>query len=249
MTTDTKLKKVYDESVMTGLFNGAKDAHMEVFIWKLVGGSKYLANVKIEAVRKTRKDLCVVPAPGYEKQVQELMGSQEFIDFYIPESALLFRCKIRQTEAPVRYYVCYPEFTAQVERRKEFRLNVHDSAEVKVGFSKSTIDPRPMTQVFTKTCFDVSAGGFSFLVSRMESKFFKIHDPIRNIDVKIGDRKAKVNAEIALIKEIEPDQTNGLTYKVWRVCCRFSQIDHLTEKHIQRFILERIKDDLHVING
>lgn len=246
---DNKLKKVHDEAIIHSLISSAKESEFEVFIWKLIGGSKHLANVKIESIRKVRSDFCIIPVAGHERQVQDLMSSQDFIDLYVPESALLLRCKIRQTDAPFRYYLQLPEFVAQVERRKSLRLNVYDSEEVKLSFGKSVSVPRPMSQHFHKACFDISTGGFSFLVSRMESKFFQINDPIRTIEIKAGGWSTKVNAEIALIKEIEPDEFNGLTYKVWRICCRFSQIDQISKKHLEKFIFERIKDELHVING
>ncbi len=246
---DNKLKRVQDEAVIHSLLSSTKESEMEVFIWRLVGGSKHLANIKIESIRKARKDFCITPIPGHERQVQDLMSSQDFIDLYVPESALLLRCKIRQTDAPYRYYLQVPEFVAQVERRKSLRLNTYDSEEVKISFGKSVSTPRPMSQHFHKSCLDVSTGGFSFLVSRMESKFFQINDPIRTIEIKAGSWSTKVNAEIALIKEIEPDEFNGLTYKVWRICCRFSQIDQISKKHLEKFIFERIKDELHVING
>lgn len=247
MTTENKLKKIYDQTLISNLLTSAKDLKHEVFIWKLVGGSKYLANVRIESVRTARNDFAIVPTDGSDRKVQELMGGQSFIDLYIPDSALLLRCDVRQTDAPVRYYVHIPKFVAQVERRKHVRLQVYQSDEVKLSFTKVMIEPKPMSQQFKKSCFDVSSGGFSFLVSRMESKFFKINDPIRNIVIQIGDRNSMVNAEIALIKEVEPDQINGLTYKVWRICCRFSQIDHMTKKHLEMFILERIKEELDAI--
>jgi hypothetical protein len=249
LNNDNKLKKVQDEAIIHNLISSAKEAELEVFIWRLVGGSKHLTNVRIESIRKQRKDFCIIPVPGHERQVQELMTGQGYIDLYVPDSALLLRCNIRQADAPFRYYLTIPAFVAQVERRKSFRLNVYDTEDVKISFGKSVTVPRVMSQHFHKACFDVSTGGFSFLVSRMESKFFQINDPIRTIEIKAGQWATKVNAEIALIKEIEPDEYNGLTYKVWRICCRFSQIDQISKKHMEKYIFERIKDELHVING
>lgn len=249
MNNDNKLKKVQDEAIIHNLISGAKDAELEVFIWRLVGCSKHLANVRIESIRKHRKDFCIIPIAGHERQVQELMTGQGYIDLYVPDSALLLRCNIRQADAPFRYYLQIPTFVAQVERRKSFRLNVYEADDVKISFGKTVSVPRQMSQHFHKSCFDVSTGGFSFLVSRMESKFFQINDPIRTIEIKTGNWATKVNAEIALIKEVEPDEYNGLTYKVWRICCRFSQIDQISKKHLEKYIFERIKDELHVING
>lgn len=249
MVNDNKLKKVHDEAIIHSLISGAKEAELEVFIWRLVAGSKHLANVRIESIRKNRNDFCIVPISGHERDVQAMLTSQDTIDLYIPDSALLLRCKIRQADAPFRYYLQIPDFVAQVERRKSFRLNVYQSEDVKISFGKTTSHPRTMSQHFHKQCFDISTGGFSFFVSRIESKFFNVNDPIRTIEFKAGGFTLKVNAEVALMKEVEPDEFNGLTYKVWRVCCRFSQIDQISKKHLEKFIFERIKDELHAING
>lgn len=245
---DNKLKKVKDEATILGLINGAKEENFEVFIWKLVGGSKHLGQVRIESVRKVRKDFCIIPMEGQDRQVQDLMGSQGHIDLYIPDAALLMRCQVKQTDAPIRYYLHLPEFVAQVERRKSLRLNVYEGDEVKVCFSKSVTVPRPMSQYFLKSCMDISNGGFSFFVSKMESKFFRTGDPIPAVEIKAGDWSAKLTAEVTTVKEVDPDEYNGLTYKVWRVSCRFQQIDQISKKYLDKFILERIKEELHAIN-
>ncbi len=245
--SDQQLQKIHDHAVIMKLLNGAKESQLEVFVWRLVGGSKYLAKVRVEAIRKQRSDFMIVPLDDQSEVVQEMLVGQNSIDLYIPESALLFRAQIRQVDAPQRYYLGFPDFVAQVERRKNLRLQVYESDEIKINFSKMMMAVRPLNQQFHKTCFDISSGGFSFMASRMESKFFKINDPIRTIEFEVDKKKFYVNAEVALIKEIEPDEFNGLTYKVWRVCCRFSQIDQNARKFLEVFILEKIKEKLNAI--
>lgn len=230
------------------LLSGAKEGNAEVFIWKLIGNEKHLGQVRIESIRKTRKDFCLIPAEGQDRLVQDLMGGHNYVDLYIPDSALLLRCNIKQTDAPYRYYLQLPNFVAQVERRKSFRLNVHQSSEVRLSFGKSANGPRPMSQHFLKDCFDISTGGFSFFVSKMEMKFFQTNDAIPMVEIKAGDWATKISAEITTVREVEPDEYNGLTYKVWRVSCRFSQIDQISKKYLEKFIFERIKDELHAIN-
>src|SRR5665647_3591421 len=122
----------------------------EVFIWRLVGNTKHLGKVRIESVRKMRKDFCITPAEGQDRQVQDLMGTQSYIDLYVPESALLLRCPIKTTDAPYRYYLQLPSFVAQVERRNSFRLNVHDTSDVQISFGKTITDPRKLSQHFVK---------------------------------------------------------------------------------------------------
>lgn len=248
LVNGNKLKKVKDEATILSLLSGAKENNAEVFLWKLIGNTKHLGQVRIESIRKARKDFCIIPAEGQDRLVQDLMGSHSYVDLYIPHSALLLRCNIKQTDAPFRYYLQLPDFVAQVDRRKSFRLNVHNTSEVKISFGKSVNLPRPMSQHFLKDCFDVSTGGFSFFVSKMENKFFQVNDQIPKVDIKAGDWSTKAAAEIVMIREIEPDEYNGFTYKVWRVSCRFTQIDQISKKYLEKFIFERIKEELHVIN-
>lgn len=82
----------------------------------------------------------------------------------------------------------------------------------------------------------------------MEAKFFEVSDDIASVEFKTKEWGAKLNAEITAIRETEPDEINGLNYKALRVCCRFKQIDQISRKYIEKFILERIKDELHAIN-
>lgn len=245
---DNQLKKVKDEYAILSLLFGTKDNSADVFVWKLIGNTKHLGQVRIESIRKMRNDFCIIPAEGQDRAVQDLMSGQSFVDLYIPDSSLLLRCSVKQTDAPFRYYLKIPEFVAQVDRRKSLRLNTYESSEVKVSFGKSVTLPRPMSQYFLKDCFDISPGGFSFFISKMESKFFQLNDPIAMVEIKAGKWATHVDAEIVTIREVEPDEFNGLTYKVWRVSCRFSKIDQISRKYLEKFIFERIKDELHAIN-
>lgn len=249
MVSDNKLKKVNDQATIQNLLLGVKDSNAEVFLWKLIGNTKHLGQVRIESIRKARRDFCIVPADGQDRLIQELMGSQSYVDIYIPQAALIFRCNIKQTDAPYRYYLQIPDLVAQVERRKSFRLNVHNTSEVKVSFGKTVKLPRPMSQHFLKECFDISSGGFSFFISKMESKFFLPNDSIPLVELKAGNWSTKAAAEVVTIREIEPDEHNGLSYKVWRVSCRFTQIDQISKKYLEKYIFERIKDELHAINS
>jgi hypothetical protein len=245
---DNMLKKVQDEATIYNLLSGIKENSSDTYVWRLVGNSKHLAQVRIEAIRKSRKDFCIIPVEGQEQLVHELIGHHSQIDMYVPDSALLLRCVIRTADAPLRYYLQIPDVVAQVERRKNIRLNVHASSEVKISFAKTVLTPRQMTQHFAKDCFDFSTGGFSFLVSKMEFKFFQIGDKISSVDLKAGNHTTKSAAEVVMIREIEPDEFNGFSYKVWRISCRFSELDMISKKYFEKFIFERIKDELRAIN-
>lgn len=242
-----ELKKVKDLPTILSLIGTVKEERLEVFLWRFIGGSKHMALVRIESIRKLRGDFCIVPAEGQDRQVQEVIGSLNHIDLYVPESSLLLRCSIRQTDAPFRYYLEIPKFVAQVDRRQSFRLNVHEESDVFLSFAKTMLAPKLTKQHFHKACFDISTGGFSFYVSKAEFKFFSVTDEIPVVEIKTKGWAGKFTAVVSAIRETEPDEKNGLAYKVFRVSCSFTQIDQISKKYLEKYIFERIKDELHAI--
>lgn len=249
MKDGNKLKKIEDTNQILLNIMSAKDECSEIYVWRFVGATKHIGLSRIEAVRKQRNDFCIVPADGQDRVLQEMLGGQTHIDLYIPSKCILMRCRLKQTDAPFRYYLEFPEFFAQAERRKDLRLNVYDQQEIKVSFGKTITVPRTMSQFFLKACFDVSSGGLSFLVSRSEAKMFLSNDPIASMEIKTTGWSTKVAAQVIAIRETEPDVANGFPYKVWRVSCQITQIDPVAKKQLEKFIFERIKEELHAING
>lgn len=249
MNNGNKLNKVYDIFQILSHLNSAKEMSNEIYVWRFVAGSKHLALGRIEAVRKQRNDFCIVPGEGQDRILQDLISGQSQVDLFIPSMSVLMRCRIKSTDAPFRYYLEMPEFIAQAERRKELRLNVYDQEEIKVSFGKTVTLPRTMSQFFLKSCFDVSTGGISFFVSKTESKLFQAEDVISTMELKAQSWSAKISAKVLSIRETDPDEANGFPYKVWRVSCQITQIDSLSKKQLEKFIFERIKDELHAING
>lgn len=245
---DSVFTRIDDKDTVLKYLTSIKESSGSALIWKIIGDSKFTAEVKIEAIRKTRGDFILVPDEGDADKVQSLMGTNGFIDFYIPESSLIFRCKIRQTEAPVRYFLEVPEFMAQIERRQSLRLDLSDSNEVTIKFSKHQEPSKTIQQKFSKNCFDISAGGLSFLVSRLESKSFKVNDFIRAVEIQTPQWKSQVILQVALVKELTPDENSDISYKAWKVSCRFISLDDISKKYLTKFVFERLKSNEHVIN-
>ncbi len=245
---DNKLLKISDSSTIYSFLLQAKDKDCDVYVWKFVGSIKYLSKVRIELVRKSRNDISIIPSDGCERQVEDIMASQSYIDIFIPDFVLLFRCKIKQADVPERYYLKIPDFVAQLDRRKSLRFNSYDDSQVKVVFSKSAPSPKSVKQHFLKNCFDISPGGYSFYISKAELRFFNIDEEVIQIQLKIGDWSTLVKTKIQGIRELEPDELNKLNYKAYRISCSFVDIDSASKKYLERFIFEQIKLELHAIN-
>jgi hypothetical protein len=240
--------KVTDEGIIMNLLSGANDRKSDVFIWRFFGNLKHIGQVRIDYIRKNRKDFCITPTEGQGQIIHNLIHLQDWVDLYIPESLAMLRCSLKSVDSSNRYFLKIPEFAGQVERRKSLRLNVYETSEVKLSFTKSPSLSSSTSQRFIKDCFDLSSGGFSFLVSRMELKFFQINESIQTLELKTSDWMTTVSASVRSLLEVEPDEYNNLPYKVWRVNCSFLSIDKNSQKFLEKFIFERIKNDLSVIN-
>lgn len=245
---DNKLLKISDVDTIYHFLLQVKDKDCDVYVWKLIGNSKYLSKVKIELVRKARNDISIIPLAGFETEVEDIMATQSYIDIFIPEFVLLFRCKIKQADSPERYYLKFPDFVAQLDRRKSLRLTSYDESQVKIVFSKSTLGPKSIKQHFLKNCFDISLGGCSFYISKAELRYFNIDDSNLSLQLKVGDWSTNVKCKIQGIRELEPNETNRLNYKAFRISCSFIEIDSISKKYLERYIFEQIKLELHAIN-
>lgn len=225
----------------------AKNRNSTIYAWRLILKKSHFCQVKIESIKKNKKEILISSCDD-DDNLHDLFGNQAEIDLYIPDASILLRLSIKNFESSGKYHLSLPDFIVQIERRKSLRINTYESSDLKVNFLKTIIMMRATSQLFQKTCFDISTGGFAFLVSKMELKFFKKDDPIINIDLRIKNFKSTVSAQVKTILEIEPDEFNGLPYKVWRVSCSFVGIDDITKKHIEKYIFERINQDLSAIN-
>lgn len=247
LSNEVKFTQITSISAIYELLQSAKDFTSDVFIWRLLAGEEHLGHVRVESLNKTRKDFTIVSHSLHEKIVQNLLLNQSTIDFYIPNSSLLFRCHIKSSEGGQRYTFHFPVEISQVDRRSTSRINTHQEEDLGIQFLAKS--ERGVSQQFLKKCFDMSAGGLSFYTSRMEQKFFQDGSLISEMKIKTEKWATKVDAEVVMIKEMEPNEFNGIPYKVWRVCCRFKGLDDLHKQQLNRYILQKIKDELHAINA
>ena len=132
---------------------------------------------------------------------------------------------------------------AQVDRRKDMRLFIESGMRADLNFTKQGHGQRVLTQRFNKTCFDLSAGGFSFVISRPEAKLFKVNDEISNVEMILGDKKLKVNCNVINMFEIEPTSQNQLHYKGWKVSVKYKDLPKNYHRFINEYVFRYIDID------
>ncbi len=203
--------------------------------------------MKIESFRKSDSVLCLVSVDENLGLVKEIVGTLGHVDLYIPDCAMLFRCDLKSTDRGQRYYLKIPPLVVQLERRKSLRLVTTEEDPVSVAITKSVKRMGGGTQQFKKPCVDISVGGFSIYVSKLELKHFQIGDEISSGEISFQTRKISITAQVCSILEIAPDDFNKNPYKIWRVNFRLKSHDQLSMRQLEKFIFEKINQDLHVI--
>lgn len=238
------LEKNYDEYAIDSIINNTKNDEKTVLAWKFISGKKVTVEVSFYIIRKARKEIVVRAASRQGiKQLGELAASANNLNFYLPQDLVLFQSEVKQIEANGDLRVTIPSMIAQVDRRKKFRLFVENGINVGLKFKKQGHGQRQVEQLFSKECFDISANGLSFIVSKPERKFFEMADKVHNIELNIDGSSMTIDAEVVSLQEIQPAANNNLHYKGWKIALRYTQITDEDVKTIDDFVFRYLDFD------
>lgn len=230
---------------MYSQFLRIKEHGYECFIWRFIGDKKYLAKINLNIFRKSKKEFTILPDQKDLETYSLVIGALDEVNLYIPSAALLFRCQISDQNQKGEVTLKFPEFIAQIERRKFPRLETYKEDIARSYFSKCLMGSKIHTQYFQKTCYDLSAGGFSILVSKVETSFFQKEDTIEGIEITFDGRKISSHAQIMHIQPIEPGEGSDIIYKVWKISFKFTSLSVKDFEFLSRHIFEKLtKEDI-----
>jgi len=133
-----------------------------------------------------------------------------------------------------------PCMIAQINRRKSLRLFIENGMKAQVSFLKQNHGQLKRTQQFKRMCFDISGGGISFIISKMQKQFFRDADKIKKVSLYIEDFEIDAEARVVNLLEIIPNSKNELNYKGWKVCLEFSFIRPEDKKRIDEYVFKYI---------
>lgn len=238
------LKKNYSAWAIFSLINNSKLNDRSIVGWRMIGGKKVTVDLFIRVIRKFRNELVVrATHPEGRNTIANLIAGSDKLNLYLPEDLVLFQSTVKKSDSNGDIVITVPEMIAQIDRRKHLRLFCEEEMDVTIGFSKQNHGQRISTQLFDKKCFDVSAGGLSFIISKIESKFFETGDYLQGINLLLGPRNTVINAEIVNILDIEPDERNGLHYKGKKVCVSYVDPTVNQQKVINDFVFKYVQID------
>lgn len=231
------LKKNRNAWAIFSILNNAKVQARPAIAWRMSAGKKVTADVFIRVIRKSRNEILFRGVdPANHKLFSSLVSGRDKINFFLPEEMVLFQTEVKSFDSSGDATVHIPEMIAQIDRRKHMRLYTGDMTLARAKFQKQTHMQRGNIQLFDKTCFDISAGGFSFIASKLESKFFMKDDKIETVKILAEDTEITVSGKIVNILDVEPDGRNNLHYKARKICVRYDRIEPKDRQFLNDFV-------------
>lgn len=243
----SKLKKNFSDWAIFSIINNAKIQDKEVIGWRLIGGKKVTAQVKIRVIRKSRDEIVIIPVSDVDmSDFNTVLSGMDKLNIYLPNDMVLFQSIIKYKQQD-EVVISIPKMIAQIDRRNYLRLVARPELNIRLSFYKKGHTLRENVQSFDKPCFDISAGGLSFVISRLESKFFKVGDYISKMNLMIGDIKIPLNGEVVNIFEVNPEHGNNLHYKGWKICMKYKGINDKLQQLIDNYVFKNIDSQIDVI--
>ncbi len=236
---DNKLKKIHGDKLIGHMLVTAKERQDQAHIWRFVGDKKMMAGVRLDIILLARGEFVFSPLPGQEEAFAHVMGASDNVNFFLPHACLLFQSPSKGRWQAGGWVAKFPEFLAQVERRKWLRMAAEGDPRLRAQFSKQVALPRPSTQFFGKTLLDLGAGGASLAMSRAEARFFTPGEDIRNFELLVDGRKIRITAKVLRVQEVALGEGRP---RGWKVSLRFDAIDPKDQDHLCKFVFQNLGD-------
>jgi c-di-GMP-binding flagellar brake protein YcgR len=241
VSSQQKLKENRNPKVISELITSTKEKMGPVLVWIMHGEEKVTVEMWIQIIRKSKNELVFRTRTQNVPMVHSLVGSREHVNVFFPSDLVFFQTRVKQLTPDGELTLSIPDMIAHVDRRKHLRITTNPSILTEISFYKSFFSHKVNTQLFKKSCFDIGAGGLSFVISKMEGKYFNIGDKIVGIVLQLGENKIEVDATIVNVLAIEPDNFNKLVYKGQKICLKFDKVNAIYKETLEMFIFKYYK--------
>jgi hypothetical protein len=234
-----QLKKNYSTWAIFSIINNTKISEKPIVGWRIVGGKKVTVELYIRVIRKFRNEFVIRPVKvNGQKVLGDLIAGSEKLNLYLPADLVLCQSMVKKIDSNGDITISMPDMIAQIDRRKHLRLFRENGVRIGVEFKKELGTHTSRVQSFTKDCFDISAGGMSFIISRTEAKYFHKENDIESMILNLDGKKTKISGRVVNIFDVEPDDQNGLMYKSKKVCIQFSDPTAKQQKVINDYVFK-----------
>lgn len=233
------LKKNLNDWAIFSIINNTKLCDKPVIGWKIIAENKVTVDVRFHIIRKFREEIVVRANNKSEKEtlVNLATGGQK-LNFYLPDDLVLFQTEVKHVESNGDLRIKFPKMIAQIDRRKDLRLFLDEAKNVRVEFGKVDHSQKKISMNFTKSCFDISGSGCSFVVKKSEKHFFRKSDIVSNLKITLGHEELFCDAYVVNMAEERPNDHNELFYEGWKISLKFKLRSEDDKKIIEKFVFK-----------
>ncbi|MBL7665482.1 MAG: PilZ domain-containing protein [Bacteriovoracaceae bacterium] len=228
------LHKIDSPAKIETLLKSIQKNDSRIFMWKISNGQKESVELKLRAIRLARKEL-VVQAIG--DNAKKILSGSEHLNFFVEDEVILFQGEIVRVEMDNTITVRLPAFLCMYDRRKFFRMKIHEKDSSMLLFEIAKGEAR---KKFVKKIFDISEGGFSIIVSEVEKNYFDKHQLITDITVNLMGAKFTCKGRVVgKIKPAELGKTEA-PYQGYKIAVQFLNASKEDVEKIKKFIFQHI---------
>jgi c-di-GMP-binding flagellar brake protein YcgR len=232
------MRKHKNQKSLLEMLASAKIENDGIVAWRMINDKKIIVNVWIKIIRKFRDEMVVEADEKNVEVLEKVVSGTENLNFFISGFGLLFQCKIKSYQEKNHLVVKIPSEYAQLERRKHLRYQLNDE-KIECFIN---IEENGMTRKIKKRAFDISAGGVSFIVSKLEAKFFNPGTKLDNFVFQIEDKFVKTTAKIINIIHLSPELSSDLLYGGWKVSISFLSNEIEFVKMVDDYVFSKINN-------
>ena len=194
----------------------AVKAESSAFIWDICGDEVIRVPVELKNFNSYKKKINFTLDHRAKYYLKDLIKGPGLLKFYIPNQHLLFVSKIDLYRG-TQLEVCYPDMFKKHDRRRDDRVE-------------------PLIPVFFKSdglkkeCYDLSHGGFSFVMNNMEYRKVKYKiDKELECQIEFPFKKVKVAVKVVNVANIKLFQLDRFPYGAKRVSFQIIEGDFFKE--------------------
>lgn len=179
----------------------------EAYIWDICKNEVVKVPVSLKSINGVKKMINFEVDHRAKDYIKDLVDGIGYLKFFIPNLQLMFASKIEYYRGS-HLEVSFPESFKRNDRRKDSRIEPLFPVYFKLDGLK-------------KECFDISNGGFSFILNGLEFKNLKQNqDTPFECFIEFPNKKLKISATLVNVADIKPFQLERFPYGVKKLSFR-----------------------------
>ncbi len=196
----------------------------QVYLWKLKQGN--LQTLPCLLVGKDQFHLKLEISPFYISHLESFIGGSGQLNFISHQECLMWKSEYRQVSQAkenLELLISIPTNDIFYERREFARYEF---------LAEKTFSIKKGDKIVKKQCHDISAGGFSVLMTSQEETFFKGE----GFELLTSEKAPALKLKLTALKKMKPFELEKNPYALARVSFEFVDINDEWKKSIESFI-------------